>query len=168
MTQAVLFSNLFRFLLYIGTQIVIFKFLSLFDVAFCYVYIGFIFMLQKELSHSNVILLSFLAGVMVDSFYNTFGIHAAACTFIAYLRPFVLSYIAPQSGNYEDKTDYTLNTLGFLSYALYVGILTLIHHFIIFFLEMGSFQMFFFTLLKVICSFLFTIIMLFVYQMARR
>lgn len=163
MTTNTLISNLTRLIFYIVIQIVFFRSLVLFNVSFCFIYVGAILALPKETSHTYLILISFVTGLMVDAFYNTMGMHAAAMTLIGYLRPYLLLLITPQRG-YEEKSEFSINSMGFIWYITYAGILVMIHHFCLFFLELGSFSLFFTTLLKIFSSFLFTIFMIIIFQ----
>ncbi len=163
MTSNTLFSHIGRFALLLALQVFLFRNLVLFNVAFCFIYLGAIFSLPKEISHVYLIIICFFTGLFVDAFYNTMGIHTAACTLLGYLRPYVLLLLTPQRG-YDEKTDFTIKTMGFIWYISYISLNVIIHHFIIFFLELGSFSLFFTTLLKVICSFLFTICLLIIFQ----
>lgn len=167
MTTNTLFTHVFRFGIYLGLQIILFRYLVLFNVSFCFIYLGAILALPKEISHTYLILVSFLTGLLVDAFYNTVGMHAAACTLIGYLRPYVLLLITPQRG-YDEKSDFSIKIMGFIWFFTYASILVIIHHFFIFYLELGSFAMFFTTLLKVVCSFLFTMFIIVMFQYLRR
>jgi hypothetical protein len=166
MTSNSLLSHTARLLFFLALQIILFRGLVLFNVAFCFIYLGAIITLPKEISHTYLVLVSFLAGVIVDAFYNTMGMHTAACTLIGYLRPYILLFVTPQRG-YEDKSDFSIKTMGFIWFITFVGILVLIHHFFIFFLELGSFTLFFTTLLKVVCTFVFTMFMIVIFQFLR-
>lgn len=50
-----------------------------------------------------VVVLGFTFGLVVDFFYETLGLHAAAATFIGYARWFILTLIAPKDG-YKAKS----------------------------------------------------------------
>ncbi len=163
MTTNTLFTHIARFAFFLGLQIILFRSLVLFNVAFCFIYLGAIFALPKEISPVYLIIISFFAGLVVDAFYNTMGMHAAACTLIGFLRPYVLLLITPQRG-YDEKSDFSIKTMGFIWFLTYISILVFIHLFFIFYLELGSFSMFFTTLLKVISSFVFTIFVLIIFQ----
>jgi hypothetical protein len=167
MTTNTLLTQILRFGFYIGLQILLFRYLVLFNVSFCFIYIGALLALPKETSHSYLILIGFITGLIVDAFYNTMGMHAAACTIIGYLRPYLLILITPQRG-YDEKSDFLIKSMGFIWFITYAGVLVLIHHFFIFFLELGSFSLFFTTLLKVFCSFIFTMFMIIIFQYFRK
>lgn len=143
------------FVIYILIQVVFLKNLVLFDMAFCFVYIAFILMLPIQISSTSLILAGFASGLVIDVFYDTLGINAAATTFIAFLRPVWMRLIPPRVG-YEDINMPTLKTFGFSWFLLYSLPLIFIHHMVIFYMEAGGFFMFFFTLSKVIFSTIFT------------
>jgi hypothetical protein len=166
MTTNSLLTNTARLLLFLFLQVVLFRSFVLFDVAFCFLYVGALLALPKDISHSYLILVCFLSGLFVDAFYNTMGMHTAASTLIGYLRPYVLLLITPQRG-YEEKTEFSINSMGFIWYITYASILVIIHHFLIFFLELGSFSLFFTTLLKVVCTFFFTMFLIIIFQFLR-
>jgi hypothetical protein len=164
MTTNTLISNILRFGFYLALQILLFRGLVLFNFAFCFVYIGAILALPKEINPSYLIIISFFTGLLVDAFYNTMGMHAAACVLIGYLRPYVLAAITPQQRGYDEKAEFTVQNMGLVWYVTYAAILAAIHHLLIFYLEIGSLSMFFTTLLKVICTVIFTLFMIVILQ----
>ncbi|MEM7571726.1 MAG: hypothetical protein AAF433_02445 [Bacteroidota bacterium] len=68
------------------------------DVLFIYIYPLFILMLPIQMFRPFVIALGFLMGLGVDLFYDTLGMHAAAGTFAAYLRPAIFNMVRPMNG----------------------------------------------------------------------
>jgi len=98
-----------------------------------------------------LLLSSFSLGFTVDLFMNTPGMHAAAATFMAFLRPSVQNLIAPREG-YDSTTLPTLEYNGLFWFVKYAVVLTLAHHMFLFYIEMFRFSDFFPTLLRVILS----------------
>jgi hypothetical protein len=96
-------------------------------------------------------------------FYDTMGMHAAAGVFMAYIRPSVLNLFSPREG-YEFGTQPTIQYLGVPWFLSYSGILIVFHHFVLFYLEVFRFSEFFPTLLRVIVSSIFTILLVVVTQ----
>ncbi len=168
MTTNNLISHIVRFGLYLLLQILLIRFFVLFNVAFCFVYIAAILTLPKETSHVNVIILSFFLGLVVDAFYNTMGMHTAAATLIGYLRPYVAELTISQQRGFDEKKDFSVASIGLTTFLIYSGILVFIHHFLIFFLELGSFSLFFTTLLKIFSSALFTLLVIVLFQYLRK
>lgn len=139
------------FFLYVLFQVLLLKNFVLFDTAFCFLYVAFILMLPLEIGPLVLMLIAFVAGFIIDLFYDSIGINAAASVFIAFLRPFWLNIVTPRGG-YEEITIPTLKTLDFGWFFTYSLPLIFIHHLILFYLEAGGFGMFFFTLSKVFFS----------------
>ena len=167
MTTSNILSHIIRFLVYILLQVFILRHIELFSFAFCFLYIGAIIALPKDVNHSTLIFISFVTGLLVDSFYNTMGMHTAASVLISYLRPYVLLLLTPQRG-YDDKTEFNIHNMGFVWFVSYCGLLTFIHHLFLFFLETSSFNIFFTTTLKVICSTIFTTAIIIIFQYFRK
>ncbi len=156
------------FLLYLSLQILIVRNLVLFDYGFCFLYVACILLLPAEINQTLLLLLAFLTGVIVDTFYNTLGIHAAATVLMAYLRPLVLRVQMSQRIQ-EARLVLTAQELGFAAFFRYVFVLVLIHHTVLFFVEAGSFSLLLPTLARTVASALFTTISIILIQfLARR
>jgi len=110
-----------------------------------------IILLPFETNKLLVLFLSFLLGVVVDYFYDSSGLHAAACTTLGFSRYYVLKYISPRDG-YDSGVAPTVEEMGLEWFLRYAGTLVLVHHFTLFFLEVFRFSEFFSTLLRVILS----------------
>lgn len=120
-------------------------------------------MLPFESPKLLVLVLAFFTGLVIDMFYDTAGMHAAACTVIGYLRFYVLKLIAPREG-YEVGLTPTVESMGWLWFLSYAGILIFIHHFIFFYLEIFRFDEFFRTLWRIILSSIGTFMFVYVIQ----
>ncbi len=120
-----------------------------------YIYLLFILLLPLSTPQYIVLPLAFLLGLTVDSFSNSLGIHAAATTFIAFLRPAIIGTISSRE---EDKNDYPgLKQNGFQWFLYYTIVMVFFHHLVLFYLEVFTFSGFFHTLFKVILSSVFSI-----------
>ena len=120
-----------------------------------YLYILFIMLLPMSTPRYLVLPLAFLIGLTVDVFSNSLGIHAAASTLIAYLRPVLIRIISTHE---EDRSEFPgLKQNGFLWFLYYTIGMVLLHHFVLFYLEIFSFQNFFHTFFKIVLSSLFSI-----------
>ena len=135
----------------------------LFDVGFCFVYIAFLLLLPFDISKVMLLILGFSTGVLVDVFYDTIGIHAAACTLLAYIRPYVIMFTTPRGG-YEANMRLSLQGMGNDWFIPYILILTFIHHSVLFFLEAIQLDLFLFTLSKAVSSTLFTCVVIVLVQ----
>jgi hypothetical protein len=160
MTPRELIRTASLWLLYLLLHIVIGQHLSLFDTAFCFIYVGAILILPYETPRMALLFIGFLTGITADLFDNTFGIHASASVLIAYLRPILLQNQLSKKLNDTADISLTFNGLGPAGFLIYAGLLVSIHHLWLFFVEASSFASFFQTLLKSIGSIVFTMIAL--------
>lgn len=152
------------FFIYWITQVVFLRNIVVFDSAFIFIYIGFLLSLPFETTKPIALVLGFFMGIMIDLFYDSIGIHAAACVLMMFTRAYWLTLITPQGG-YELGSSPTINDNGILWYLSYSVPLIFIHHFAIFYIEAGGFTMFFFTLGKVFYSLIITTTVLILVQL---
>jgi hypothetical protein len=151
--------HIILFFVYILVQVMLLKNLVLFDSAFCFLYIVFILLLPFEMSAMMTIVIGFITGLTIDIFYDSMGLHAFATVLISYLRNYWLSVITPQGG-YDAGNSPTLAANGVQWFLVYAIPLVFIHHLVLFFLEATGFEMFWYTMLKIIGSLLFTMIVI--------
>ena len=143
------------FFVYLMAQVLLFKRLVLFNTSFCFLYVGFILLLPNETNNLVLMLIAFLLGFCVDIFYDSLGLHAFALVMVAYLRNYWLNAITPQGG-YDSNMSPSLALNGLQWFLVYSLPLVFVHHAVLFFVEAGGFGLFWFTMLKIIASLLFT------------
>lgn len=124
-----------------------------------YFYIVFIMLLPFETPKWVQLVSGFLLGISIDAFSQTYGIHASASVFAAFLRPYVLNLIAPRE-DYEVGTLPRLHYYGFNWFIKYCTIMVIFHHVFLFYIEVFTFQDFFQTLHRALLSSLFTIVLI--------
>jgi len=151
MTIREILNYVFLFALYVVLQILIVRNLVLFDYAFCFVYIAAILLLPYELSMTAFLLIAFGTGIVIDTFYNTLGMHAAASVLIAYCRPAVTRVLIDQPGQ-EARVNLTLQEMGTSAFFRYVLTMALIHHAALFFIEASSLTLIVPTLIRTVAS----------------
>ena len=144
-------------LVIILAQVFIFKDLILFGSAFCFFYVLALFLLPIDTSPLVQIFFGFLVGLLVDSFYNTQGVHASAATFLMFIRPFWINVLSPGSG-YGAVDRISIRTQGFRWFLTFTYPLILIHCILLFFVEAYGFTNFWTTLSKAFYSSLFTLV----------
>ena len=167
MTLREIISVVLLFIIYLTLQILIVRNLVLFDYGFCFIYVACILLLPNELNQTVLLLIAFATGVIVDTFYNTLGIHAAATVLMAYVRPLVVRVqMAPRLQ--EARVVFTLQELGFVEFFRYVIVLVLIHHSALFLIEAGSFSLLIPTLFRIVASAVFTTISIVLIQFFTR
>lgn len=148
--------NIVYFFLYVIAQVLLFKRLILFDgTSFCFLYVAFILLLPVETNNLLLMLVGFVLGFTIDIFYDSLGIHALALVTVSYLRNYWLSTITPQGG-YDANTSPALAN-GVQWFLVYTVPMVFVHLALLFFIEAGGFGMFWFTMLKIMASLVFTV-----------
>ena len=118
-------------------QVFLLKNMTLYNLATPYLYILFILLLPFEIPNVLLFALAFITGLTIDAFYDTPGLHAAACVLLALVRILFIS-VTVQKDGFDNEPDPTLGNKGFRWFSTYVITLTLVHHFFLFFLESFS------------------------------
>ncbi len=136
-------------------QIFIFNHIQFSNLFNAYIYILFVILLPFDVPKSFLLLSAFLLGLCIDLFSNTLGMHAAASTLAAFIRPNILQSFSPRDG-YEPGTLPRIYYYGFTWFLQYALVIIFVHHFTLFFIEAFRFTNFFYTLLRVILSTIFT------------
>jgi hypothetical protein len=148
-----LVRNTVRFVLFILVQYyVLFQIRPLHQFVVPYIYYLYVLWLPFSMGRMSLLLVSFLFGLTLDYFTQTPGLHAAACTMIAYLRGFVVNILIPQEGAEQNYKSPSPVSMGWAPYAVYVLVLTLLHHIYLVFLEWLQFGSFLFFLGKVVAT----------------
>jgi rod shape-determining protein MreD len=153
--NSTLLVNILRFILLLALQIVVFNNMNLLGYVSPFPYILFIILYPVNGNKSALLASSFLFGIIMDLFSNSGGTHATACIILAYLRPTLFKFAFGLSYEYQTiKLNEVLTPQRFTFILLSV----VIHHFTLFLLE--AFQLSFIvdTLLTVLLSTTFTII----------
>jgi len=164
MTRTNIILQILVLVLYILTQVFFFEDVMLFDKAFCFIYIGFILLLPIEVSSLRLLLFAFFAGLAVDVFYNSLGIHASSTLLLAFIRPYWISLITPRGG-YEEVFAPTIKELNLGWFTTYAVPLIIVHHFSLYYIDAGGFGDGWYTFSKVLSSTLFTYIIIVIVQM---
>lgn len=167
MTFREIVTTTLLFLLYLTLQILLVRNVVLFDYAFCFIYIACILLLPNETSLTWLLLIAFATGIVVDTFYNTLGMHAAATVLMAYVRPLVVRAQIDVPG-LESRIEFSLQELGTGAFFRYVFVLALIHHAALFFIEANSIALIIPTLIRVGASTLFTTVSIVLIQFFTR
>ncbi|MBC7850041.1 MAG: rod shape-determining protein MreD [Chitinophagaceae bacterium] len=140
-------KNIIRFTLFILVQVfVLFQVKPLHQFIVPYLYFLYILWLPFNTPRLGLTFTGFVFGLTLDYFTQTPGLHAAACTLIAYVRPFLVNILISQAGADQNYKSPSVTSMGLAPYATYVVILTLLHHTYLVFLEwleFGSFLYFF-------------------------
>jgi len=100
-----------------------------------YIYFLFILWLPFSVSRMWLLVIGFFTGLILDYFMMTPGLHAAACSLIAYVRPFIINILTPKDSSEFNYREPSPKAMQWTPYAVYVFVLTLLHHGYMVFLE---------------------------------
>jgi hypothetical protein len=148
--------NTLRFILLIIAQVLIFNHINFLGFINPYPYVLFILLFPIGDNRALLIALSFLLGITLDMFSNSGGMHAAASLVMAYSRPWVLRSVFGVA--YEYNTIRIAN-ISFTERFIYITILVLIHHFVLFLLETFNVSDILYIFKKTLFSGIFTLIL---------
>ncbi|GAA3934436.1 hypothetical protein [Hymenobacter algoricola] len=160
----VILIQLLRLAFYVAVHVFLISKLVLFDLGWCFFYLGFLLFLPIATPIVVQLVLGFVLGLSMDLFYDTGGVHAAAAVLLAFLRPWVLRLLTPRDG-YDAADSVNVHQMGGQWFVVYLGLLVVIHHAAFFLLELGSFRAFGLTLVKIGASTLFTGLTLLIVQL---
>ena len=148
-----LVKNIIRFCLFILVQVFVFNQIApLHQLVTPYIYFLFILWLPFKMGRRTQMLLGFALGFSLDCFTKTYGLHAAPCLLIAYLRPFLINLLISQEGAESNYNEPSIKSMGFTPYFTYLTILTFIHHTFLFFLQALQTGGYFYFILKSLFS----------------
>jgi rod shape-determining protein MreD len=156
-------KNTLRFAILVLLQGLVINHIPLGPSLILFPYIMFILMLPFETPNMVLLGSSFVLGLAVDSFYDTQGMHAAACVLMGFSRVYILKLISPREG-YDVSMKPTVQHMGLTWFISYAIILTLIHHLAFFYIEAFSFGEFLRTLMRAIVSSFGTLVFIYIIQ----
>ncbi len=143
--------NIVRFLIVVTFQVLVMDNVMINGYLIPYIYLLFILLMPFETPKWIQLLSGFLLGFGIDVLENTPGMHTAATVLVAFIRPYLLNLLAPRDG-YEPETFPRVHFYGFIWFMKYTLIIVIIHHFMLFYLEVFHLKEFLTTLLRVILS----------------
>lgn len=150
-----------RFVFIILLQLLVINNIELHTYVNPYIYIIFILSLPITLKPWAVVLISFFTGMIMDTFSTTPGLHMAAAGFMGYLRGFYLNFACSKE-DFEKGIVPSISKKGIAWFVFYALILSFAHHIVLFYLEIYSFNEFFRTLLRILLSASFSVLIILV------
>jgi rod shape-determining protein MreD len=133
-------NNSFRFLALVLLQVLVLNHINLFGYLNPMVYIVWVVLFPIRKNKNSFLILSFLLGLSIDFFSDSGGINAAATLFIAFIRLPILKIVLKKTD--FDFLLFNLRAISFGKAFLFISVLTITHHFIIFSLEYFSLNSF--------------------------
>ena len=155
------------FIVVILLQVLLFNNIQFSGYVNPFVYIMFILLLPFEIPAWLLLLISFGTGTVIDIFTGTPGMHASATVLAGFVRPYILRFISPREG-YEPGVNPSMVIYGFRWFLHYTALIVVVHHTLLFYIEVFRFQDFFRTLLRVLLSSVFTITFILLLEFIRK
>jgi hypothetical protein len=140
-----------RFFAFIFIQAFIFNQLEIGLGIQIMVYPLYIFLLPIELNVIALMIVSFVFGISIDYFSNTYGLFASSALLIAYLRPFLFKLLEPRDG-FLPGMELSVYQMGFGWFSSAFVLVFFINNFWFFIIEQFKWKEIWFILLKTILS----------------
>ena len=153
--NSTLLANIGRFILLLAAQVLIFNRIDLFGFINPFPYVLFIILYPVNGNKSGLLAASFFLGLLMDMFWNSGGVHAAACVVLAYYRPAIFKSSFGLSYEYQTVRLNDVLTPERFSFIL---ISVVLHHFVLFILEVFKISFIWDILVRTFLSTVFTII----------
>jgi rod shape-determining protein MreD len=149
-------THIVRFITLLLAQVIICNQINFLGYINPYIYIIFIFLFPIRDNRLTLLLISFLLGMLVDMFSDSGGVHAAASLCLAYARPVLLK---SSFGMLYEHQSIKFSTTEIGSLITYITFGTLLHHLILFSLEIFNISNILLILKKTLFSSVFSIIL---------
>src|SRR5690606_26426245 len=159
-----LLENLFRFLLLILAQVFLFKNMGYYNIAAPFPYIMALMLLPIRISKGLVFILAFLTGLTIDIFYDTLGIHAAACITLAWVRVIFIN-LTLQDDDHDSLASPGVGQMSFRWFLIYAFFLTFFHHLTLYLLESFTLYNILYTLSSILFSCIFTTVLIMLFEL---
>ena len=153
--NSTLLVNIFRFVLLLAVQIIIFNNMNFMGYVTPFPYILFIILYPVNGNKSGLLIASFFLGFVMDMFSNSGGVHTTACLVLAYFRPIIFKFSFGLSYEYQTVKLNDVLTPERFSFIL---LSVVIHHLILFVFEAFQFTFIFDILLRTLFSTLLTLL----------
>ena len=152
----ILGKNIMRFILLLLAQVIICNNINFLGYINPYIYIIFIFLFPIRDNRLVLLLVSFTLGMLVDLFSDSGGVHAAASVCLAYTRPILLK---SSFGMLYEHQSIKFSSTEIGSLISYITFGTILHHLILFSLEIFNISNILLILKKTLFSSIFTILL---------
>ncbi len=150
MNSKIILINIVRWFILLFIQILLLRNLSFYDLATPFIYVLFIMLLPFGTPNTLLFLIAFGTGLTLDSFYDTLGVHAAACVTLAFVRIQFISISVNRDG--FDEPEPTLGNMGVKWFSLYSLLCIFSHHLVLFVLEAFKISELSYTLMRCLMS----------------
>lgn len=158
MNSKTILLNIFRWFVLLFVQIFLLQNLSFYNLSTPFIYILFILILPFRIPNLLLFLIAFATGLILDTFYDTMGVHTTACVALAFVRILFISVSLNRDA--IDEREPSLGNMGFKWFLIYAVLCVFFHHLVVFFLEAFKLSEFSYTLGRCLLSCIFTIFLI--------
>lgn len=158
--------HIIRFVFLILLQVLIINNIDLGDMNYYispFIYILFLLVLPNSTNLFLLMFLGFITGLTMDIFMDTYGVHASACTLVAFMRP-TFSKQLEDPNTYSENKLLTIYNGDRYKYIYYIAFLSFIFALWLFLLEEFSFRYLHIIILKAILSAIFSTLLMIIGQ----
>ncbi len=155
MSATLIIRYILHVLILLFLQVFLFRDVALFGVAFFFVHIGIVLLMPIEISLILSMIIAFVAGFLMDMFYDTMGLNAAAAVLVAFLRPRLVALFSVQ-GEINSMQEYSVASGGILWFFQYTLVSSFMFSAVLFIVEATSFSILVYAAFKIIMTSLFT------------
>ncbi len=148
-------NNIARFFLLLAAQLLIFNNIHLFGFLNPLIYVLFIILYPVNDDKTILLISSFIMGLTIDYFCNSGGVHAFASIILAYNRPTLFKFCFGLSYEYQTVR---INDVLTPERFFFILISILLHHTILFIMEIFSIFLIWEILYTIILTTIFTLI----------
>ena len=153
--NSALLNNLARFILLLAAQILLFNNINFLGYINPFPYILFIILYPVNGNKYGLLAASFFLGLLMDMFLNSGGVHATSCLVLAFFRPAIFKFSFGLSYEYQTVRLNDVVTPERFSFLL---IAVVLHHLVLFVLEIFTFNFFLNIIVRTFVSTIFTLI----------
>ena len=151
-----------RYIIVMLLQILLFDQLQLWGACHPYVYIVCLLMMPITLPHSADMIIGAAAGLVMDIFCNSMGVHMASCILLMFVRPYLLGAVVNDKDRLNEQI--SLRSIGMEAFIKYAVILILLHHLTVFSLAAWSWSHIGFVLMETAISSIVTVLIIIGYN----
>ncbi len=117
------------FIIILLLQIVLLNNIKLYGFYIPYIYIYIIIFLPFKINNFYSYLIAFSIGILIDTFYDTLGLNCIACIWMTYIK-LLISFFIKKKYLIIGLDNYKY--INIISVYIYILVLTIIHHIIIY------------------------------------
>lgn len=153
MNNSLIINNIVRFIILLALQVTIFNNFNFLGYINPFPYILFIILYPVNSNKVSLLFSSFFLGIIMDLFLNSGGVHTTACLILAYSRRSIFKFSFGLSYEYQTvKINESLSSERFS----FIIISIILHHLILFVLEIFTLDFFWRIITRTLLSTLFT------------